>query len=77
LESEVKECGERGTGEKARASGGKEYRRVRQMFFSLWGCFIWKMRCKTPGARARYILDSKVRLKHASSPEPFRDPREQ
>jgi hypothetical protein len=27
LESEVKECGERGIGEKARASGGKEWRR--------------------------------------------------
>ena len=37
-------------------------------------CFIRNTRCEKPGARARCILDTKARLKHTSSPEPFRTP---
>jgi hypothetical protein len=50
--------------------------RARSFLYCGWVLF-GKTRCERPGARARCILDTKAKLKHASSPESYRDPREQ
>jgi len=41
------------------------------------GAFYSENAMRKARSRARCILDTKARLQHASSPEPFRDPREQ